>query len=100
MKKPTIIPSPGYILCEKYVENKIFVSAKESAGEDQKSKVIEVGLPALDDNGHKHESPCKIGDIIIHADSNKTFTYDNILYRMVHFTEVHGILWEEKETSK
>ena len=90
-----ILPHKGYILCKRFVQpQSIYKSLGESVGEDQKSEVIAVGEDILDSNNILRTPDCKVGDIIIHADSNKTFEIDHEMYRFVHFSEIHGI-WED-----
>lgn len=87
-----ISPTPGYILTEPFIDETSKFPSREPQGEDQKSHVIAVGDNITDSEGVLRVPPCKVGDIIIHANSNKTFTINYDEFRFVHFVEVHGIL--------
>lgn len=87
----TIQPSPGYIFAIPYIQKGPFKSVREVEGLDQFSEVLAVGAHVMDDNGNMRTAPCKVGDIIIHAYSNKEFEIAFNKHRMVHFTEVHGV---------
>lgn len=94
-----IKPSPGYLLAIRYIPKttgivSLHQSAKETDGQDQKSTVLAVGESVDDNNGVTRFSPCKKGDIIIHAASMSEFEIGTDKYRFVHFTQVHGI-WED-----
>jgi len=89
---PDITPHPGYILCKPYVEtDKPFGSVKEQDGLDQRSEILAIGQDVLDSYGVFRKPYCKVGDVILHAYSNKEFEVDFTKYRFVHFTEIHGI---------
>lgn len=91
-KLPNIKPTPGYLLCKIYLfEDTPFKTGREAAGEDKMSEVLEVGENVKDAQGILRTAPCKKGDIILSADSNKTFTIGFDAYRFIHFSEVHGI---------
>lgn len=95
---PPIIPHPGYILTQPYIPaDKPFMGVREEAGQDQKSLVLKVGSPVIDSNNITRSAGVSMGDIIIHAQTNKDFELDFTLYRFVHFTEVHGVLQEVHE---
>lgn len=89
--KPLIKPTEGYILTIPHIRKLLGARLKEPSGEDQMSKVLVVGADVKDEQGTVRTTPVKEGDIIIHRESNKDFTFENQLYRFVHFTEVHGI---------
>lgn len=97
MKQNIVTPTAGYILAAPYIEkDRTFVSGKSSSGEDKKSEVLQISKSVIDSTGIERLCPCQVGDIILHADSNKTFEVGFAPYYMVHFTEVHGILTVEK----
>ena len=87
-----INPTAGYLLAKPYIFKSTFQSVKETDGLDQKSVILEVGDEVEDNNGIARKSPCKKGDVVIHAYSNKEFEVEFTKYRFIHFSEVHGIL--------
>lgn len=87
---PHITPDPGYIFCKPYIPPVLFHSEKETEGEDKLSEVISVGKSVKDSQGVLRETGAKKGDIIIHADTNKTITLEHQQYRFVHFSESHA----------
>lgn len=91
-----IKPSPGYILTQPYIEDKVFKSAKEQDGMDVLSEVLSVGDEVVDSNGVLRQAPCKVGDIVYSAYSLKEFEKDFSKYRFLHFSELHGIMEVKK----
>lgn len=85
-------PSQGYILVIPHVfPGPLGTTLKEPEGQDQFSKVLAVGDDVIDVNGNLRTTDAQIGDIILHSQTNKEFELKNTQYRMVHFSEVHGI---------
>lgn len=88
-----LTPAPGYILCQAYTDkDATFTPQKEEQGADQKSIVLAVGPDITDQGGILRTAPCKVGDIILHASTNKDFDHNFVAYRFAHFVEVHGVL--------
>lgn len=91
-KTTTFDALPGYLLCKPYVEtDQTFQSAKESAGDLQRSEVVSVGASFVDDHGNIRESPAKKGDVILHRYTSNTGTIGFDEIRAVHFSDVVGI---------
>lgn len=89
---PNITPAPGYILAIPYVnEDEVFKSVKETDGQDVKSIVLAISSGVIDAEGVLRTAPCRVGDIVISAYSNKEFEIAFTKYRFLHFTEIHGI---------
>lgn len=87
-----IIPANGYILAKIYTPtNQVFKSTKEEPGDAVVSEVVAVGDPIVTDGNITRESPCKVGDIIIHRytqDTLEDFNHD--YYRFVFFGDYRG----------
>jgi len=82
---------PGYLICKPYIEkDQTFQSAKDSAGDLQRSVVVSVGASFVDDHGNIRESPVKKGDVILHRYTSNTGTIGFDEIRAVHFSEVIG----------
>lgn len=84
-------PMPGYIIAIPYVEkDQTFVSAKESAGDLQRSVVVSAGDSYIDDHGNIRQSLVKKGDVILHRYTSNTGTIGFDEIRAIHFSEVIG----------
>ena len=93
MTKYKIIPASGYLLAKPYIEkDSVFLPAKATDGLDQTSEILAVGESVIDSNGIERKAPCKVGDIVHHAYSNKEVEIKFDKFRYIHFTEVHGVI--------
>jgi co-chaperonin GroES (HSP10) len=90
-----IIPCPGFLYARAIlasdIPNEQFTTLTSTPGELKRAKVLAIGLELIDDHGNIRKANCTVGDIIYHAPAANDFLLDNIVYYLIHFSNVRGV---------